>query len=805
MPRGIFVRSLQQEVRLMDKKSLEDLGFRRILEALARHAETEKGRDLALKVAPVADYDACVAVLAKVDEALELLRTHGTPPMGDAKDVSALIDRARRGGVLLAAELVKVAATFRVGHEVRKLLERGRVRAPSLYAQFSRMPDLSAVAQRIFDTFDEDMRIRDDASPRLGPLRREAKSLQTRVRERMQRFCQDPRLQSFLQDEYFTLREGRYVLPVKSEDKRFVRGIIHGTSQTGATVYVEPEEVVSENNRLKEVLDQIEVEEFVVLQDRSALVGRFADGALRLLDALWDFDQLLARAKFAREIGGVLPEVVREGDLHLLGARNPLLVVMGREVVPVEVRLGGGPGGIILSGPNAGGKSVTLATVGLTIAMLRAGLLPPVSPESRIPLYGEVITLIGDQTDLERAESTFTGQMNRVRQALECRVANTLVLLDELCSGTDPRKGEALARAIVEALADAGAIMMVASHFGELKRLPLEDARFQNARMASDPSTGRPSFEVEYGQAGESNPFEVAVQCGIPREVVDQARSTLDEREVKLEELIAETRTLKESLLKEKAKAEELRAKLEHQRSRYEQELRRVRKSADRLVHEARREALAKIRTLEGEIERMTREIRLERKRAELLKRRRQVRARKEAVLREIEQEAELVGEVPRDKVSTVQEGQEVFVVPVRAVGRVVDVSKRGDRVVVQVGAMRVKASLEDLRKPPPKTEQSHERGKETGQHHVTVVAEQRVVGDVDVRGLRVPEALVEVEKALDAAVLSGTSKVVVVHGHGTSRLKKEVRDYLERCPYCVSFEPGQPEEGGDAVTIVRL
>jgi len=807
----------------VNEKTLDDLQFRRLKEAAAGFAQTGPGSDAVLSLPPLTGPDECEREMTLVQEAASILGREETPGLSGVEDVSELIDSANKTGVLSATELLACARMMRAGHETAKASRDLSLRAPMLADVFGDTPDLISVAERIESTFDEERDIRDDASPRLGELRARAVALGRGVKERIEKMLNDPDLGKLLQDDYYTLREGRYVLPVKSEDRRFMPGIIHGASRTGHTVFIEPESIVHDNNRLKVVLDQVEVEEYAILSDRSGLVGRYADELAEISGAVWRLDTILARARLAGELRAEKPAMGREGDsLRLVGARNPILLLRGRDVVPVTVEMpvAREGGALVISGPNAGGKSVTLSTIGLCILMTRYGLLPPVSSKSSVPWYDGVFTVVGDLTNMDGDVSTFTGQLDRVRQVLDHGKGRAIALIDELATGTEPRQGEALAVAMVHALADAGVESVVATHYEMLKRICNDDERFANARVAVDPETGIPSYVLELGETGESSPFDVAASAGLSEEIIDHARSMIDEKELKLNDVIAETEALKSELLREKEETVELKRKLEKDKARYESELNRLRRDSDRLVHEARREVLRKMKILEDELDEIGRHARKEEKeRQRSVSRRKRVREKKAEVSRVMEEEAPLVEDLPTEPfpVDKIKPGAVVYVYPLRATGRIVEIGRAGKSVVVQLGLMKSNVKVGDLRRPEEEGEKRPAKKKMRKDSRPSVPSKrpEPVVKDedkgfvrtpdntLDVRGERVDDAIALVDKWLDSVFLKEIREVMIIHGMGTSALRHAIRNYLGESTYCESFRAGESHEGGQGVTMV--
>jgi DNA mismatch repair protein MutS2 len=811
---------------MIDARTLQDLQVRRLVAAAAERTQTGPGRARLLTLPEAGTRESCQDDLVRVDEATGLLDLPEHPSLDGVEDVSPSVASAAKGGVLSAGELIACARLIRRGGEALDLVADLRLRAPALADAFPPVRDLRPIAERIESTFDEEGRIRDDASPRLGDLRQKGLALGRRVKERIQAMLHDTEVLSTLQDDYYTLREGRYVLPVKAEDHRFVPGIIHGTSQTGATFFVEPVSIVDDNNLLKIVVDQIEMEEVAVLADRSRLLGRFSRDVLLLSDELWGLDTVLARARLARDLRCTRPELGGPGQgLRLADARNPILLLLGREVVPIAPELPAAGGGLVVSGPNAGGKSVALSTVGLCCTLVRFGLLPPVGPGSVVPWYDQVFTVIGDPTSMDRAVSTFTGQLARVREVLERKPGRALVLLDELATGTEPRRGEALAVAILRELADGGAECLVTTHYDAVKRLPGEDARFTNARVELDARTGLPSYRLATGSPGESNPFEIAASVGFPARVLEAAKSLVDQRERRLDEAIAEAERLKATLKLEREDTEDLRHRLADDKKRYERELARLRSDADRLVYEARREVLQKMKRLEDELDQIAKAARAERTEArKIVVARQDVRGKKDQVQRDMAREATLVEGVPAEAFppEELAVGVRVYVVGLRAEGTVVELASDRKRVTVQVGLLKTATRAAELRRPkaagakaapkPAPSRHASAKGPEmplVPMPGVPAIEDGPVVrsdrNTVDCRGMRLDEAVQAVDRLLDDAWQREEEAVLVVHGMGTSALRKGVREYLKSSRYVKRFRPGEMREGGDGVTIVYL
>ena len=815
----------------MDDRTLEDLQFSRVVEAAADACQTSRGRNLVRFLPPIINAAEADAQLILVEEARDLLDLPGHPSLGGVEDMTHAFEVAAKGGMLAAAELIACARLLTVGASARKATSDLKDSAPGIAHLFEGVADLSTVADHVAMTFNEEGEIRDEASPRLAELRHKSVSLSRGVKVRIETMLQDPRIKLVIQDEYYSLREGRYVLPVKAEDHRFVPGIIHGTSQTGQTLFIEPQAIVEDNNQLKVVLDGIGVEERAVLADRSALLGRYAAEARTLADALWRLDSLMGRGRLARRMRCSRHAIGGSADgLRLVNALNPVLVLIGRDVVPIDLDFPSAGGGLalVVSGPNAGGKSVTLSTIGLCVLLVRHGFLPPAGEGSVVPWYDDVLTVIGDPTNMDRAVSTFTGQLDRLGQILGRPPGRTLVLLDELATGTEPRKGEALATAIVETLVQGGAECVVATHYDLLKRRADNDPRFLNARVGFDARTGRPDFRLEQGASGDSNPFDVAASAGFPTAILERAKGLVDRRERELEDALSEARRLNAALLTEKAETEDLKHQLGIDKKKYEKELVRLRSDADRLVHEARREVLQKMKRLEEELDSIAKQARAEKAQVTrptaqptVVARRQEVRDRKVEVHRDMDQEAALLGNLPNEPLpaASFKVGALVFVWSLRSDGKVVEVAADGKRGTVQVGLLRSSVKLADLRIPKPKAAKntpkpSVAQSSSSAPRPSTTLAGtpdsdkpfiRSEFNTVDCRGMRVDEGLGEVDRFLDASFMREEPVVMVIHGMGTSALRSAIRDYLKTSRYCKRFRQGQQGEGGEGVTMVEV
>ncbi|TNF33488.1 MAG: endonuclease MutS2, partial [Deltaproteobacteria bacterium] len=501
---------------------LRDLGWARVIHALAERAATDPGR-AAVEALPffdeVEDIERCYD---QVGELVDHLLAGGRIPLQGTSDVRPALALALRGGVLDVEELLAVTDTARAATEVKRaLLEHG----PALFALGDAMPSVATLAHELGATFDKAGNIKDEASPELAAARRRLISLHRQAKERLDDYLGRTEIQEVLQDQYYTQREDRYVVPVVSSFQAQVPGIIHGTSNTGQTVYIEPAEFIEINNQVKVAESAVDVATRLVLRERTRWVADEAEELQRALDLLVTLDALQARARLALDLEAHRPKIAADGVIELKKARNPQLLLKGSRVVANDIRVEPEHAFVVITGPNTGGKTVTLNTLGLFALMMRAGIPIPASADSVLPVFDGVFALIGDAQDIERDLSTFSGHLLAIQRVLDVAHPGALVLLDEIIVGTEPTQGAALAIAVLEALADRGARGLVTTHYERLKTLAFEDARFGNASVGIDTRTLAPNFVLTSGTPGSSSPFEIAARLGMTDAVLARARA----------------------------------------------------------------------------------------------------------------------------------------------------------------------------------------------------------------------------------------------------------------------------------------
>ncbi len=798
------------------ERSQAALDWPALLAELAARAQSDTGRVACLALALHDDIDEARRHLAAVDELAAILRRGETLPTLNVPDVGEILATAEKGLVLGPEEVRPIADLCAVAERVRTFVdeaaERGRPLTPALAARVAGVDAQPALARLLRETFDEAGEIRDSASPVLAGLRRERGQLADGARAAIEALMRTTEYANVLQDRYVTVREERYVLPVKASAKSMGLGIVHDTSRTGETVYVEPMPLVAANNRLKVAELEIRAESRRILEALTARVAAAAPEMRETCDALVALDVLAAAARLGVAYGGVAAPLVDAPLVELRGARHPLLALRaareGFALVSNDVALGGATPSrlLVVSGPNAGGKTVLLKTVALSALLARAGMLVPADEGSRVGFFAAVLADIGDQQSVAGDLSTFSGHLANVAEILRDEAGPALVLFDELMAGTNPEQGAALARATAEALAERPGLAVLTTHYDSLKALADADARFVNAGMEYDVTSLRPTFRLVLGAPGRSYALDIATRMRLPPELVERARTLAGAASVGLEATIAGLAAREGELATESRRLAEARAALtdaeERQRAaaaaleRRERELGRHSREA---VEESVREAREALRVIVRDAQRAGTARAADDARGALD-------AAATAALARLPAAPPVVAPAPPASLAV---GARVFVPSMGAQGVVARAADARGRVKVTVGALTVEIDAADLgqgaaaakarRAPAPA---GAVRG--SGPDELAI-AIQNQTNTLDLRGQRADEALRAVESFLDRAALEGTSPGNHVHRHGTGARRKEVRAYLVGSPYVARWIPGGPRQGGDGVSIVEL
>ncbi len=797
-PPGIPLRPIVRET-VADDHALALLDFPLVLEALASHCHSTLGAECALALRPQAGAAAVAAALAETDVARALVDRRQTPSCEGLHDVRDWIERAARGGVLAPTDIVRVGETARTLGEIRAFFATHGPACGCLTDWSGRIADFSNLWTEVERCLAVDGEISDRASPTLARARAESRRAEARLRAKLEEILRQSSVQGVLQEPIITQRRDRFVLPVRSDSRSQLPGVVHDQSSSGQTVFIEPLAVVGLGNDLRQAQAEVEREVERVLVRLSALCGARRPEWLESLDAAAHLDMVLARARLSRAWGARAPELLPLSALVLKAARHPLL----QRPVPIDLTLGLSYDALVVTGPNTGGKTVSLKTAGLFACMAQAGLHLPVAEGSQLGPFRRILLDVGDEQGVVQNLSTFSSHVRRIVAALDALVPGALVLLDELGAGTDPQEGSALAMAVLEHLLDAGARVIVTSHFSELKAFAERHPRACNASVSFDPATLAPTYHLRVGIPGPSQALAIALQLGVSAEIVDRAREYVHPAGRAVESLVAamaeEREHLRQALQtasEENERVSALRAELAAVEAQQEQEreqlLVEARQEAERVLAEAQRTAANAVRELRALAE--------AREHADVLARADAVRA---AVARARTSAAQALERPGGRADRPLRKGQHVRVQSVGLDG-VLLAEPEGDDVQVQAGNLRLTVPRSDLLvREGPAIDAPHVRpaaGRWSGPDWAAGMSFR-----CDLRGMRVDEALATVDKLLDDAVLAGMHAVEVIHGKGTGALRAAVAEFLRDHPQVEQFRSGRPEEGGAGVTVVSL
>ena len=785
----------------MDDRALEVLEYPTVIARCARYASFSAGRAAVEALRPIADRETVIIRQRETAEAAALDRDGLEIPFGGAHDMRPQALASARGVTLGASDLLNIADLIRAAQGVQRLLQRTSAITPRLSVIATGMAELSPLRTLILDALDDRGEVKDSASPALQRIRREVTSVHDRLQQRMEAMTRSPALRNALQEPIVTLRAGRYVLPVKADFRGALPGVVHDTSASGATLYVEPIAIVDLGNEWRELqlAEQHEVER--ILHELSEATGEVAPDIVDAVERLAHLDATQAKLRYGRELAALALTqeaadgwlVDAPGELRLVEARHPLLE---GQVVANTIEAGGQTRAVLITGPNTGGKTVALKTAGLLCLMALAGLPIPAEVGTSIPVYDAVFADIGDEQSIEQSLSTFSGHISAIVDIIERVSAQSLVLLDEIGAGTDPTEGAALGIAIVDRLVEVGSTLIATTHHSELKLYAHETDGVQNASVEFDVETLSPTYRLTIGLPGQSNALAIAANLGMPHEVVDAARSGLSRGERDLDRVLGDLRAQLTAAEERAARAAEAAEEANQLRLELRAQLDTLARESADLREDARTRVRDELRDVERLLERTRRDVeaaRLEQAEADLA---RAARAAEE-LAPQSEPSPAPVDSAPSAEPIAVVAGAVVYLRGVSVPGEALsDPDERGE-FDVQLGALRTRARLEQV-------EQAHAPDA-AEPRRVRVPIAPLASESIEVRGHTIDEALPAVDLFLDQAARAGLARVRVIHGRGTGTLRRAVRDLLAGHPLVTGYETAEPAEGGVGVTVVRL
>lgn len=785
----------------MEKESYKVLEYEKIREMLAARAGSSLGKERARSLQPSTDY---AEVEEQLEQTAEAVRIHAvtSPPFGGIHDLRPLLKKIHMGAVLTLEELADIRSTLYAMRNVKEFFKGLEIEAPTLKEWAHGIEILGQLERRLENTLDEHGSLRDDASVELRRLRTEIQTTQNRIKERVGAALRAPENQKYFQEAIVTLRDERYVIPVKAEYRRFFPGIVHDQSATGATLFVEPMAIVELNNDVKQLVlsEQHEVER--ILRDLSQQIGGQQDILQENLSVLADFDFTFAKAKLAEDMDAQQPVMNREGRAHLRQARHPL--IPRDRVVPIDIELGDAYTMLLITGPNTGGKTVSMKTFGLLVLMAQSGCFLPTAPDSTLPVYQNIYADIGDEQSIEQSLSTFSAHMTHIVDILSKVEADDLVLVDELGAGTDPEEGAALAMAILERLLAVKAATVATTHYSELKTFAYTREGIENACVEFDVKSLRPTYRLLIGIPGASNAFAISRRLGLSEAIILRAQQLVKEDHAQFEHVVNELE--REKLVYEQHNAEL--AERQQRVTRLEQKVEAAKEDLSKrkgdLIRKAREQSAALVRRTRREAEDIIDSLKkqyddqgIHARQQAIQEARKRLEEASSAARPGIMGQKHLGQKVDAKKLMV---GDVVYLPKLDQKGTVVEISGRD--VTVQLGSLRTTQKAASCRFLSHAEKEKSAKSNATGGF---LRKTAHVSREIDIRGLMVNEAEVVVGKFIDDAQMAGLTQILVIHGKGTGALRKGIHEYLKRHRSVDHFAFADLDEGGSGATVVFL
>lgn len=792
----------------MNQKALETLEYKKIIAQLKREMGSAASAKLADELTPLTSEKIIKEELRSTTEAVDLIVRKGPLPTGGLYDIREALLLAKKGGSLTMRQLLEVQNVLGISSEVVAFMHDDAL--PEL-KYIGEMVDLivefTALEKEISRCILTEDEMADNASPKLKDIRRSIHQQNQAIKNKLSRIITSSSNKTYLQDAIVTMRDGRYVIPVKQEYRSFFPGMVHDQSKGGATLFIEPQGVVELNNKLRELEVEEQLEIARILAELSSRVAEHYREIRSNLELLTKLDFIMAKGKLSCKMHASEPKIDADGELRLISARHPLIEY--KKAVPVDIRIGGDYRTLIITGPNTGGKTVSLKTAGLLVMMAQSGLHIPASHASTLPIFGEVFADIGDEQSIEQSLSTFSSHMKNIVSIIDKASYDSLVLVDELGAGTDPTEGAALAIAILERFYDSGALTMATTHYNELKKYALATSGVENAAMEFDVETLTPTYRLLIGVPGKSNAFEISKKLGLSESVIERASEHIKHGDMEFENVISSIEDDKRKAAADRLDAESMRAEIEERLKKLEEKEKAISEKRADIISEAKREARELLRETKSAVKDVQKDLRrLQKSGAHtnlntgaLEKSRRKINEAEDLVSEKV------VKQVNSEPVSadTLKIGDRVKLLTIGQNGTILSLPDEKGNLMINIGALKVKARLQDLmlinegkdRKPQAKSSSKYGsllRSKSSS-----------VSASINVMGKNLEDALADVEKYLDDVYMAGLDMVSIIHGRGGGILKDGIRQMLKRKKYVDSYGAASYNDGGEGVTVVRM
>lgn len=793
-------------MRIPDKekilaRSKERLEYPEMLNFLASYCKSEPGKARALSLEPSQNLGKITRDLDLLKEMIALVNSGLNPPIGQFSDFSQSLENAEKGVSLTAKDFLELLKFLNLAEATRMFFQKLKQKFPGLGELASQIQNFSELKSQLLRAVDEQGEIKDSASPELARLRKELFSLRAQIQKKLERMLNSEDLSGVIQDSFYTERDGRFVIPVKSSAQTSISGIVHDSSISGATVFMEPIEIVPLNNRLRVLEREIETEIQRILGELTSTVSLSKAQLLFALNSLSELDLLCAKAELARTLSASIPQISSKGAIRLFQVRHPLLILRGRNAIANDLVMETDTRVLALSGPNTGGKTVLLKTIGLLSLMIRAGMAIPAHPDSELALFPEIYVGIGDEQSLSQDLSSYSAHLLDLLAFLNYAQDSSLVLIDEILGSTDPEEASALAMAILREFKKRNCLTMVTTHLSRLKAFAETEPGFMNASFEFDPLNLTPTYHLRLGLPGPSYGIATARKLGLEKELIEDAEKMLDPGSKQIMDLVAQLDRKQTELDQKLRKLAEDELDFEARSKELDEKDRRLLEKEQEIKKGLRRELESELRSIKTRLNQIYEEAR---------------EARSKERLKSAEKEIFKIRQELDEKYPAPDQGEEIpseewqvgdlaWVKKLKTRAEVIGLNPESQEAWLAIGSIRIQEKISGLRRIQKKRESQRGEARDNTEDPSLVYLAPSSGNTLDLRGKRAEDAEIELINYLDQSVREGKQAVYIIHGHGTGVLKKLVREYLASSSYVRSFRPGEQNEGGDGVTLAVL
>jgi len=791
----------------MNEKTLRVLEYYKIVEILEEKAESQLGKERVREICPSTKIAEIEKMQSETEESLELIIRRGNPPLFGIYDISRELKMVDIGGVLSPGSLLKISDSLRVSRGLKKYMKEiqddSEDKYPIIRGLINDLRVFSHIEEEINNAIINENEISDNASSKLRSIRRQIMGKNQSIKDKLNSITGSTKYKKYLQDSIVTMREGRYVVPIKQENKSYFPGIVHDQSSSGATLFVEPMAVVELNNELRELELEERKEIERILKELSQLVSEEGDNIRNNQNILQELDFIFAKGKLALDMNATKPILNDRGYINIKKARHPLLD--SKIVVPIDLYLGEDFNSLVITGPNTGGKTVTLKTVGLTTLLAQSGLHIPADFNSQVGVFTEVFADIGDEQSIEQNLSTFSSHMVNIIGILDEVSENSLVLFDELGAGTDPTEGAALAMAILDNLLKKNIRTIATTHYSQLKIYALTTEGVRNASVEFDVETLRPTYRLLIGVPGKSNAFEISQRLGLQDYIIEDAKALVSKENVEFEDILQAIDKDRRTIEEEKFLIDKLKSEVENLERELKTEKEKAQAARDKIILDAKEEARSILRSAKAESDSIVGELRdisyeIEKDRNRKIQ---ESQEKLKSKLGEVERDLSInvLNVKSKEPPKNLKVGDTVEVLSLNQVGNVLELPDENGDLMVQIGIMKVNVHISSLRRA-----ELEEKEKVQASTKAIIKSKSSTIkNEIDLRGKTLDEALLDLDKYIDDIFISGLKEAYIIHGKGTGVLREGVKAYLSSHRNIKSFRSGKHGEGGDGVTVIEI